>query len=54
MSNLQDMTLAFIGSGVMAEAMISRILNQELTDPSHMIASGPRPRGDRNWRSGTA
>lgn len=43
MSNLQDMTLAFIGSGVMAEAMINRILNQELTDPSHMIASGPRP-----------
>ena len=43
MSNLQDMTLAFIGSGVMAEAMINRILNQELTDPSHMITSGPRP-----------
>jgi pyrroline-5-carboxylate reductase len=42
MSSLKDATLSFIGSGVMAEAMISGILNQELTAPDHMIASDPR------------
>ncbi len=42
MSRLKDVTLGFIGSGVMAEAMISGILNQELTAPDHMIASDPR------------
>jgi pyrroline-5-carboxylate reductase len=41
MSNLQDVTLAFIGSGVMAEAMINGILGQGLTDPPRMIASDP-------------
>jgi pyrroline-5-carboxylate reductase len=42
MSRLKDVTLSFIGSGVMAEAMISGILNQELTTADHMIASDPR------------
>lgn len=42
MSELNDVTLSFIGSGVMAEAMISGILNEGLTAPDHMIASDPR------------
>jgi pyrroline-5-carboxylate reductase len=42
MSRLKDVNLGFIGSGVMAEAMISIILNQGLTTPEHMIASDPR------------
>jgi len=47
MSNLQDKTLAFIGSGVMAEAMINGILSQGLTEPPRMIASDPLvERGD--------
>jgi len=47
MSRLKDVTLGFIGSGVMAEAMIGGILNEELTAPEHLIASDPRAeRGD--------
>jgi pyrroline-5-carboxylate reductase len=42
MSKLNEVTLSFIGSGVMAEAMISGILNEGLTAPDHMIASDPR------------
>jgi len=42
MSGLKDVTLGFIGSGVMAEAMIGGILNRELTAPEHLIASDPR------------
>lgn len=42
MSKLNDVTLSFIGSGVMAEAMISGILSEGLTAPDHMIASDPR------------
>jgi len=42
MSELNDVTLSFIGSGVMAEAMISGILSEGLTAPDHMIASDPR------------
>jgi pyrroline-5-carboxylate reductase len=44
---LSNTTLAFIGSGTMAEAMIKGILNNELTDPSRIIASGPRPERGR-------
>lgn len=40
-------TLAFIGSGTMAEAMIKGILNKGLTDPGRIIASGPRPERGR-------
>lgn len=39
---LQDAQLAFVGSGVMAEAMIKGILNQRLVAPERIIASGPR------------
>lgn len=39
---LNDTTLAFIGSGTMAEAMIKGILNNGLTDPHRIIASDPR------------
>ncbi len=40
---LRHTTLAFIGSGMMAEAMIKGMLNQKLIEPEHIIASGPRP-----------
>lgn len=40
---LQNTTLAFIGSGAMAEAMIRGILGHKLIDPEHITASGPRP-----------
>jgi pyrroline-5-carboxylate reductase len=40
---LNNAALAFIGSGTMAEAMIKGILNNSLTEPSRIIASGPRP-----------
>lgn len=39
----RDATLAFIGSGMMAEAMIAGLLNQQLIDPQQIIAAGPRP-----------
>ncbi|MGQ9494584.1 MAG: pyrroline-5-carboxylate reductase [Anaerolineae bacterium] len=39
---LNNANLAFIGSGVMAEAMIKGILHQKLLTPDHIIASGPR------------
>ncbi len=34
--------IAFVGSGIMAEAMIRGLLRQELVEPSQIIASGPR------------
>lgn len=39
---LNNKTLAFIGSGTMAEAMIKGILNNGLADSRRIIASGPR------------
>jgi pyrroline-5-carboxylate reductase len=45
---LNNTTLAFIGSGTMAEAMIKGILNNGLTDPSRIVASGPRPERGRD------
>lgn len=39
---LNNSHLAFIGSGVMAEAMIKGILGQKLVSSEHIIASGPR------------
>ncbi len=39
---LNNSHLAFIGSGVMAEAMIKGILNQKLVPPQSIMASGPR------------
>ncbi|HID87374.1 MAG TPA: pyrroline-5-carboxylate reductase, partial [Anaerolineae bacterium] len=44
---LKNTSLAFIGSGTMAEAMIKGILNNGLTDPHRIIASGPRPERGR-------
>jgi len=35
-------TIAFIGPGAMAEAMISGLLRQELARPDHLLAAGPR------------
>ena len=35
-------TIAFIGPGVMAEAMIAGLLRQKLANPKNIIASGPR------------
>jgi len=34
--------IAFIGPGVMAEAMIAGLLNQKLSKPQNLTASGPR------------
>ncbi|RMG98081.1 MAG: pyrroline-5-carboxylate reductase [Chloroflexi bacterium] len=43
-----DKTIAFIGSGTMAEAMIRGLLNQNIVQPQQIIASGPRPeRGEQ-------
>ena len=42
MSPLRDSTIATVGSGVMAEAMIAGILRGKLVDPSQVVASHPR------------
>lgn len=42
MSELSDSTLAFVGSGTMAEAMIKALLQQNLVSPPQVTASGPR------------
>lgn len=44
---LNSACLAFIGSGVMAEAMIKGILQQKLLTPERIIASGPREQRGR-------
>ena len=38
----EDMKIAFIGSGVMAEAMIAGLIRQKVAQPDMMLASGPR------------
>jgi len=38
----EDINIAFIGSGTMAEAMIRGLLNKEIVAATHIIASGPR------------
>ena len=39
--------IAFIGPGVMAEAMIAGLLRQKIANPKNIVASGPRAeRGD--------
>ena len=35
-------TIAFIGSGIMAEAMIRGLLSQKIVNPDQIIAAGPR------------
>jgi pyrroline-5-carboxylate reductase len=42
MMSLGDTTVAFIGSGVMAEAMIKGLLNDKLLPANHIIAADPR------------
>lgn len=39
---LRDETLAFIGCGMMGEAMIKGLLRDELVDPRQIVASHPR------------
>ncbi|MEP6984961.1 MAG: pyrroline-5-carboxylate reductase [Chloroflexota bacterium] len=42
MMSLGNMTVAFIGSGVMAEAMIKGLLNEKLLPAEQIIAADPR------------
>ncbi len=42
MSSLRDRTIATVGSGVMAEAMIAGLLRGALVEPAQVIASHPR------------
>lgn len=39
---LHNERISFIGSGVIAQAMIAGLVNQKLIDPQHIIASDPR------------
>jgi pyrroline-5-carboxylate reductase len=43
MSPLSERTIATVGSGVMAEAMIAGLLRGELVAPERVVASHPRP-----------
>ena len=43
MAPLDQRTIAIIGSGVMAEAMIAGLLRGSLVEPARVIASHPRP-----------
>ena len=40
--SLQDVTIATIGTGVMAESMITGLLKAREVDPAHVVASHPR------------
>ena len=42
MSEMRTSRIAFVGSGVMAEVMISGMLSQGATEPGRIWASGPR------------
>ena len=42
MSPLAESTIATVGSGVMAEAMIAGLLRGKLVDPQQVVASHPR------------
>ena len=39
----KDITISFVGSGTMAEAMIRGLIGQEIVPPEQIIAAGPRP-----------
>src|SRR6476619_6684174 len=43
MSPLANSTIATVGSGVMAEAMIAGMLRGKLVEPGQVVASHPRP-----------
>lgn len=45
-----DKTIAFIGSGMMAEAMIRGLLAQKIVKPEQIIAAGPRPERAHNLK----
>ncbi len=38
---LKDLKITFIGPGVMAEAMLSGIIKNQLTAPANILTSGP-------------
>jgi len=40
--SLNNQTIAFIGPGTMAEAMITGLLRESVAPPAHIIAAGPR------------
>ena len=40
---INEKTIAFIGSGAMAEAMIRGLLGQKIVETEQIIAAGPRP-----------
>jgi pyrroline-5-carboxylate reductase len=45
--SLENKTISFVGSGIMAEAMIKGLLNQKLLNAAQLIAADPREeRGD--------
>jgi pyrroline-5-carboxylate reductase len=46
-----DKKIAFIGPGVMAEAMLAGLLRQELARPQNITVSGPRPGRGEELRS---
>ena len=54
MSPLSNATIATVGSGVMAEAMIAGLLRGALVAPERVIASHPDPNGARRWSASTA
>ncbi|HEY8987412.1 MAG TPA: NAD(P)-binding domain-containing protein, partial [Candidatus Limnocylindrales bacterium] len=43
MAPLSERTIATVGSGVMAEAMIAGLLRGQLVTPDQIVASHPRP-----------
>jgi pyrroline-5-carboxylate reductase len=51
MTALNDRTIATVGSGVMAEAMIAGLLRRELVAPSQIVASHPRAERRDHLRS---
>ena len=46
--------IAFIGPGVMAEAMIAGLLHKKLAKPENIIAAGPRDERGADLRTGFA
>jgi pyrroline-5-carboxylate reductase len=51
MGPLSERTIATVGSGVMAEAMIAGLLRGELVAPDQIVASHPRPERRDHLRS---
>lgn len=48
---LQNKTVSFVGSGIMAEAMIKGLLNQKLLTADQLIAADPREERGQELRS---